>query len=259
MYSCEMKLLAVALLALTSLASAKPAFLPLPLTYASLTPSGQIAGNNGGPLDVQEVGRQQQQQQQQQQRVLDDGRTNLAADESPRSQLQATLRSRQSTLTSPAPLGADGRVVDTAEVAAAKAAHAAAHVNERLNLANEAARSGAAGGSDSSEVPDDSLIAADADARIPEAGNINLASEVVRAGDAFTRIVDGGGAVVPLMLSNGVVVTALLPVESEGRFPADSQEVAGIGNRLNVVQNDVKTVDALAVAGPALAYGRLVY
>lgn len=40
-----------------------------------------------------------------------------------------------------APIGLDGRVVDTAEVALAKAEHAAAHVNEKINLAVEAARS----------------------------------------------------------------------------------------------------------------------
>ncbi|XP_047361827.1 uncharacterized protein LOC124953869 [Vespa velutina] len=40
-----------------------------------------------------------------------------------------------------APIGLDGRVVDTPEVALAKAEHAAAHVNERINLANEAVKS----------------------------------------------------------------------------------------------------------------------
>ncbi|XP_072757744.1 uncharacterized protein [Anoplolepis gracilipes] len=40
-----------------------------------------------------------------------------------------------------APIGLDGRVVDTAEVALAKAEHAAAHVNERINLAQEAVKS----------------------------------------------------------------------------------------------------------------------
>lgn len=46
------------------------------------------------------------------------------------------------TLVPGAPVGADGRVVDTAEVAVAKTQHAAAHLNERVNLANEAVRSG---------------------------------------------------------------------------------------------------------------------
>lgn len=40
-----------------------------------------------------------------------------------------------------APIGPDGRVVDTPEVAVAKAEHAAAHVNEKINLANEAIKS----------------------------------------------------------------------------------------------------------------------
>ncbi|KAG7212370.1 hypothetical protein KM043_012690 [Ampulex compressa] len=40
-----------------------------------------------------------------------------------------------------APIGLDGRVVDTPEVAVAKAEHAAAHINERITLANEAVRS----------------------------------------------------------------------------------------------------------------------
>ncbi|XP_015591989.1 cuticle protein 18.7 [Cephus cinctus] len=40
-----------------------------------------------------------------------------------------------------APVGVDGRVVDTPEVAVAKAEHAAAHVNEKITLANEAVRS----------------------------------------------------------------------------------------------------------------------
>lgn len=40
-----------------------------------------------------------------------------------------------------APLGHDGRVVDTPEVAHAKAEHEAAHVNEKINLAHEAHKS----------------------------------------------------------------------------------------------------------------------
>lgn len=46
-----------------------------------------------------------------------------------------------SKLVPAAPLGPDGRVVDTPEVALAKAEHAAAHINEKINLAQEAARS----------------------------------------------------------------------------------------------------------------------
>ncbi|XP_003401615.2 uncharacterized protein LOC126925905 [Bombus affinis] len=40
-----------------------------------------------------------------------------------------------------APIGLDGRVVDTPEVTLAKAEHAAAHINERITLANEAFKS----------------------------------------------------------------------------------------------------------------------
>lgn len=40
-----------------------------------------------------------------------------------------------------APIGLDGRVVDTPEVALAKAEHAAAHINERINLAQETLKS----------------------------------------------------------------------------------------------------------------------
>ncbi|KYQ59090.1 hypothetical protein ALC60_01925, partial [Trachymyrmex zeteki] len=40
-----------------------------------------------------------------------------------------------------APIGFDGRVIDTADVTLAKAEHAAAHINEKINLAAEAARS----------------------------------------------------------------------------------------------------------------------
>lgn len=226
-----MTTLTIAVLALTSLVSAKPAFLPVPLTYATLTPGGQI-GANAGPLDNPEVAVSRTQ------RVLED-RANLA----PQVQRQSPGNNGLSILT--APLGADGRVVDTAEVAAAKAAHAAAHVNERLNLANEAARSAAADSSAENGAPD-TLAGPD----VPEVNEkIHLASEVVRSDDALTRIVD---AVVPLVLGNGVVVTALVPIQPDDGLPGSPE---AHGNPAA----DVKTVDALAVAGPALAYGRLVY
>ena len=47
-----------------------------------------------------------------------------------------------SSLPTGTPIGLDGRLLDTPEVAAAKAEHAVAHLNERINLANEALRSG---------------------------------------------------------------------------------------------------------------------
>lgn len=50
-----------------------------------------------------------------------------------------------------APLGPDGRVVDTPEVASAKADHAAAQQNERVNLAQQEARAAAGPPNDPSD------------------------------------------------------------------------------------------------------------
>lgn len=257
-----MKRSTIALLALTSLvqASARPALLPLtsylPLTYEALA-AGERTDVDNGEMNDPEIAVASAQ------RVLDD-KTNLAVNEAPRSlQTQPLQRQRQSSfegrvnhgpsttgLRPSAPLGADGRVVDTAEVAAAKAAHAAAHLNERLNLANEAARS---------ELADNN----------PEITGVNekdhLASEAVESGlDVLTRIADDsdGGAVVPLVLGNGVVLTALVrPVDSaRSAGTLDSQGVPVNGSDRDTA-NYAKTVDrlALAIAGPALAYGRFIY
>lgn len=123
-----------------------------------------------------------------------------------------------------ATVGPDGRVQDTPEVAAAKAAHAAAQFNERINLANEAARS---------------------------SGTIVTAAPAVA---------------VPLVASNAVVVPAA-PIGPDGRVQ-DTQEVAvakaahanaHLNEKLNLANEAAKSADVLAVAGPALAYGRLVY
>lgn len=235
---------AIVLLGL-SLASAKPTFLSVPLTYATpLTPGTQI-GTSSGVLDGPEVAVA---------RV--DERTTGVANGAVRSAVGSRLlrggQSSSPVLTSSAPLGADGRVVDTPEVAAARAAHAAAHINERINLANEVARSG--GALDSSDVadgvPDGRVL------DVPEAaaarrvnGRVDLANEAARSGDA--RVVTVGGRAVPLVLGNGVVA-ALVPVGPDGRL---LPEVGGDQNPAG----DVRSVDALAIAGPALAYGRLVY
>ncbi|XP_031371342.1 cuticle protein 18.7-like, partial [Apis dorsata] len=123
-----------------------------------------------------------------------------------------------------ATVGPDGRGQDTPEVAAAKAAHAAAQFNERINLANEAARS---------------------------SGTIVTAAPAVA---------------VPLVASNAVVVPAA-PIGPDGRVQ-DTQEVAvakaahanaHLNEKLNLANEAAKSADVLAVAGPALAYGRLVY
>lgn len=124
-----------------------------------------------------------------------------------------------------ATVGPDGRVQDTLEVAAAKAAHAAAQINERINLANEAVRS---------------------------------SGTIVAAAPATVTV--------PLVASNAVVVPGA-PIGPDGRVQ-DTPEVAvakvahataHLNEKLNLATEAAKSADVLAVAGPALAYGRLVY
>lgn len=268
-----MKCFAIVSLGLIGLVFANPAFPLVPLTYATLTSPGAHVITDAEALDNPGI-------------VLararhattlhvDHESVHLADNEPARlaARRVQTLRRRSSLLaddgapilTSPAPLGTDGRVVDTAEVAAAKAAHAAAHVNERLNLANEAARSGD-GEPASSKVTDSAIgtpgkaVSPEFDgalnapeittARIEQADErVNPANGAARFGDVLKRIDD---PVVPLVLRDGVVA-ALLPVDDDGAplevAARDKQSLA----------NDVKTIDALAIAGPILAYGRLVY
>lgn len=241
----------VLVLGVTSAVSA--AFLPVPLTYSSpITPGTHIITNDGtlegGRPEVVAVGRV-------------DERTNLAR--SPRGRSLSSLRVDDDAPTastpSLAPLGVDGRVVDTAEVAAAKAAHAAAHANERLKFAREAARSSAS--ESSPEIADGAIDAGtppettigpdgrilDADPEVAAAHvnekKINLAREIATNNDVLAHLADG--AVVPLVL-----------VGVDGRS-LEAPQVAADGNGSPL--NNVKSVDALAVAGPALAYGRLFY
>ncbi|XP_036148348.1 uncharacterized protein LOC118647456 [Monomorium pharaonis] len=239
---------AIMLFGLASLAAAKPAFLSVPLTYATpLIPGTQVGGANGGASDAPESVA-----------THIDGRTGMVNGATSSVPVGSrSLRERQSS----APLGADGRVVDTPEVAAAKAAHAAAHVNERISLANEVARSSgtllaspdvvAAGEPADGKVPDAPEAAA---ARANE--RIDLASGAATAGDVdLARRVAYGRAVVPLVLGNGVVAAALVPVGPDGSPPS---EVA-TRDEESPASDAVRSVDALAIAGPALAYGRLLY
>lgn len=240
--------IAIVLLGLTSLVSAKPTFLSVPLTFATpLTPIGTQVGTNNKVLTTPEAARVNEKT------GVANGAARLAVESQLLRGRQSSLDGAPPTLTSPAPLGVDGRVVDTPEVAAAKAAHAAAHVNERINLANEVARSGG-DPLDSSDVADH-----DPDGRVldtPEVarvnGKIEPANEAARSGDVLARPVNR--RVVPLVFGNGVV--ALVPVGPDGR-PLDVPEVTARGGQN--LANDVRSVDALAIAGPALAYGRLVY
>lgn len=165
-----------------------------------------------------------------------------------------------------APLGADGRVVDTPEVAAARAAHATAHVNAKINLAKEAARSdddvsespktndsavtalGAVVGPDGRVLDTPEVVAARAAHNVAHVNErINLANEAARSSNVFARIADG--SLIPLVLSNGVVA-ALVSVGPEDRSLVTPEALASSQKLTN---------DALPVAGPAVAYGGLIY
>jgi len=246
--------ISVLVLGLASMLSAKPALLPVTYDGAPVTPGTQIITNSetlDGRPEVADAGTRHVAAR------LNDREDPVTARSTRRRQSSSRIDGDVPTIsTSSAPLGVDGRVVDTAEVAAAKAAHAAAHANERLKFAREAARSGAA---DSSEIAESAIIGA-ADATIGPDGRILDTPEVIPEkinlangiSDALAlHLADG--AVVPLVLGNGVVA-ALVPLDVDGEAP----EVALRGNR-NLLNSPVKSVDALAVAGPALAYGRLVY
>lgn len=130
---------------LVSAALAKPGILSAPL-IATLTPAAPV-GLDGRVLDTPEVAVAKAEHA----AAHLNERLKLA-DEAARSSggLQAVVKQSSLVVAAPgvlvpgAPIGQDGRVVDTPEVAVAKAAHAAAQANERINLAHEAARSVAA-------------------------------------------------------------------------------------------------------------------
>lgn len=273
----KMKHIVSILASLISLISAKPGYLSIPVGYATLTSDVQL-DHHSALLDNPEaaVTRAQHIDVNTNDRInLDPGRMSVSRVQS-LSQLPSLLFNDNTViLTSPAPLGADGRVVDTAEVTAAKLAHAAAHVNERLNLANEAARS--AGVSETVDHHHGNVIittesAADRRVLRPmevstaktihaiehDRRKINLAKENVRSTDGLTRITDE--SLVPLVLDNGIVA-ALLPVGYDGRplYASKVHLATPVNQKDKTLGNDVKPVDALAVAGPSLAYRRLIY
>ncbi|XP_016919853.2 cuticle protein 18.7-like isoform X2 [Apis cerana] len=281
---------------LVSAALAKPGILSGPL-IATLTPAAPV-GPDGRVLDTPEVAVAKAEHA----AAHLNERLKLA-DEAARSggvpsSSQATVTLKQpsllvaapaSVLVPGAPLGPDGRVVDTPEVAVAKAAHAAAQANERLSLANEAARSVAADlnrplvplvtngivapaviqaatvGPDG-RVQDTPEVAAAKAAHAAAQFNerINLANEAARS--SGTIVTAAPAVAVPLVTSNAVVVPAA-PIGPDGRVQ-DTQEVAvakaahanaHLNEKLNLANEAAKSADVLAVAGPALAYGRLVY
>ncbi|KOC71245.1 hypothetical protein WH47_00925 [Habropoda laboriosa] len=279
---------------LVSVALAKPGILSAPL-IATLTPAAPV-GPDGRVLDTPEVAvaRAEHAAAQLNERLkLADEAVRSSGSLQPivnRSQQSSIVVAGPGVLVSGAPIGPDGRVVDTPEVAVAKAVHAAAQAHERVNLANEAARSIAAdltrplvplvanGLVAASVVPaatvgPDGRIqdtpevaaakAAHAAAQLNE--RINLANEAARS--SATLVAAAPATVtVPLVASNAVVVPGA-PIGPDGRVQ-DTPEVAvakaahvnaHLNEKLNLANEAVKSADVLAVAGPALAYGRLVY
>ncbi|KAM0733822.1 hypothetical protein ACS0PU_012187 [Formica fusca] len=231
-----MRRFAIVMLGLISLVSAKPALLSVPLTY--VTPLTPVGPNRGQTLDKPKDPVAH----------LDERRTN-SANEAGGSIGPREQESSSRFVNDGAPLGVDGRVVDTPEVAAAKAAHAAAHVKEKINLANEAARSGSA--TDLSETNDDVTLT-ETILNTPKVTRVN--EKINLEGDVLARLRDG--SVVPLVLGNGVV--ALVPVGLDGR-PLDNVPETVVARDDQNPANNARSVDALAIAGPALAYGRLIY
>ncbi|XP_072758048.1 uncharacterized protein [Anoplolepis gracilipes] len=238
-----MRRFAIVMLGLISLVSAKPAFLSIPLTYTtSLRPGTQVGTSRGQTLDSPKDSVAH----------LDEWRS-TSANEAERS-VESQERESSRLVSDSAPLGVDGRVVDTPEVVAAKAAHVAAHVNEHIKLASEAARSDSA--LDSLETSDVRLTDTVIDSNGRALHRPEVAREMInlKPGDPLARLVEGSA--VPLVLGNGVVA-ALVPVGLDGRSVAVPETVVTRSDQNPV--NDVKSVNALAVAGPALAYGRLTY
>ncbi|XP_054009909.1 cuticle protein 18.7-like [Hylaeus anthracinus] len=264
-----------------SVALAKPGILSAPL-LARLTPAAPV-GPDGRVLDTAEVAVAKAEHA----AAHLNERLNLAneAARSVSASVQTLVQPGSVVLAGPsllvpgAPIGPDGRVVDTAEVAVAKAAHAAAQTNERINLANEAARSvaadlnrpllasvvrGSAIGIDGRVLDTPEVAAAKAAhaaAQINE--RITLANEAARSSGGLVAATAAG---LPLVTANAVVVRGA-PIGPDGRVQ-DTPEVAvakaahvnaHLNEKLNLANEAARSADVLAVASPGLAIGRLVY
>ncbi|KAK1123711.1 hypothetical protein K0M31_008408 [Melipona bicolor] len=266
---------------LVSAALAKPGLLSAPLV-ATLTPAAAV-GPDGRVLDTPEVAVAKAEHAaahlNERLRLAD------AAARSVSAQSVQVIAAPAALLVPGAPIGPDGRVVDTPEVTVAKAAHAAAQVNERINLANEAARSAAADlnrplivanaivspaalqaatvGPDG-RVQDTPEVAAaktaHAVAQINE--RVNLANEAVRSS---ATLVTAGPTAAAVTVPLAVAVPGA-PLGPDGRVQ-DTPEVAAariahvnahINEKVNLANEAARSADVVAVAGPALAYGRLV-
>lgn len=135
-----------------------------------------------------------------------------------------------SSLVPGAHVGVDGRVVDTPEVVAAKAEHAVAHLNERINLVNEAVRS--------ADFPVTSVIT-------PVAG--------VGVGTIFTTngVVPIGVDVSQIIRSNQVVPTVVAVDDgriydnSEVRLARAEQVIAQLAEKVRLVNDNSRVVDGV--------------
>ncbi|XP_076636563.1 uncharacterized protein LOC143349306 [Colletes latitarsis] len=262
-----MGLVGLVFVASISVALAKPGLLSAPL-IARLTPAAPI-GPDGRVQDTPEVAVAKVEHT-----VAHlNERINLAneAARSSSASLQAVVQptsllvDRSTVLVPGAPLGPDGRVVDTQEVAVAKAAHAAAQVNERVSLANEAARSVAA--------DLNRPLVANGLVTLPSVGldgrvrdTADVAAEINLARSSGRLLVTAPAVQVPLVASNAVLVPGA-PIGPDGRV-LDTPEVAvakaahasaHLTEKLNLANEAAKSGGVLAVAGTNLAYGRLVY
>ena len=127
-----------------------------------------------------------------------------------------------SSLVSGAPIGIDGRVLDTPEVAAAKTEHAVAHLNERINLANEAARS--------ADVPIN-LIS------VPGLGTLVTTSDVLPLDPEVSELVRNG--VSPALLN----LEGRLLENSDLRLARVEQAIAQLNDKLRLANDNTRTTD----------------
>ncbi|KAG7212371.1 hypothetical protein KM043_012691 [Ampulex compressa] len=275
----RMKQPGIILLTIVAAASARPGFLTAPLTLAQVGPDGRV-------LDTPEVAVAKAEHA----AAHANERLKLANEAIRTGEVQtvqgsilAPVLTRGTLLVPGAPIGPDGRVQDTAEVTVARANHAVAHINERINLANEAVRTGGGAelliagnnvvaslaptvGPDGRILDTPEVAAAKANhaaAQINE--RINLANEATRSGG----LVAVAGHALPLVSTNGILASLVpaAPIGPDGRVQ-DTSEVAlakaahaaaHINEKVNLANEAVKSADVVAVAGPAVAYGRLVY
>ncbi|XP_076651991.1 uncharacterized protein LOC143358603 [Halictus rubicundus] len=163
----------------------------------------------------------------------------------------------QAVLVPGSPIGPDGRVVDTAEVAVAKAAHAAAQINERVTLANEAARSIGA------DLNRPASLVVGGLGGVP---TVAVGLDGVRSGAATIVAAGQAGLSVPLVAGNTVLVPGA-QIGPDGRVQ-DTVEVAvakaahaaaHVNEKLNLANEAAKSAGVISVATPGLNYGRLVY